>query len=113
MFISPAFAEAAAATPPEGPSMLMSALPLIIIFVLFYVLVLRPQSKRIREHADLLQALKAGDKVVTGGGLYATVVKIEGGDITVEIAPGVQVKAQKHTITALQELQAANDTAKK
>jgi preprotein translocase subunit YajC len=101
MFISPAYAQATAEAANSAPSTWMSLLPLVVIFVLFYFLIIRPQSKRIREHNELVAALKPGDKVVTGGGLYATVVALGDTDITVEIAPGVQVKAQKFTVTAL------------
>lgn len=97
-----AAADTAAAAPPE-PSFLMSALPLVVIFALFYILVLRPQSKRIRAHADLVNALKPGDQVVTGAGFYGKVVSIDGSDMVVEIAPGVNVRAQKHTISMLQQ----------
>lgn len=120
MFISQAWADAAATTAKAaepaaaGGSAWASMLPLLLIFVLFYLLVIRPQSKRIKEHQEMLGALKPGDKVVTGGGLYATVVKIDGNDVVVEIASGVQVKAQKHTVTSLQALPvAANDSKDK
>jgi preprotein translocase subunit YajC len=110
MFISAAFAQDAVAAAPESPSLLMSMLPLVIIFVLFYLLVIRPQSKRIKEHAQLVNSLKAGDKVITGGGLFGTIVKVSDTDMTIEIAPGVNVKAQKHTVTAMQEIAVpAND----
>ena len=106
MFFSSAFAadvatDIAANTPTE-PNFLMSALPLVVIFALFYLLVLRPQSKRIRAHNDLLQTLKPGDKVVTGGGFYGTIVSVDAAEMVIEIAPGVHVHAQKHTISALQ-----------
>ena len=110
MFISPAFAQEAAATAAEQPSMFVSMLPLVIIFVLFYLLVIRPQSKRIKAHGEMLGGLKAGDKVVTGGGLFGTIVNVGDTDMTIEIAPGVNVKAQKHTISAMQEApKPAND----
>ncbi len=110
MFISSAFAQEAAAAAPNSPSLITSMLPLIIIFALFYLLVIRPQSKRIKEHAQLVSSLKPGDKVVTGGGLFGTIVQVTDTDMTIEIAPGVNVKAQKHTITALQETaKPAND----
>jgi hypothetical protein len=67
MFISQAWAQAAEAAAPQS-SLLTSMLPLLVIFVLFYLLILRPQTKKIREHQSLLQALKPGDKVVTAGG---------------------------------------------
>ncbi len=112
MFISQAWAQAAEAAAPQS-SLLTSMLPLLVIFVLFYLLILRPQTKKIREHQSLLQALKPGDKVVTAGGIYATVVKVSDADVTLEIASGVNVKAQKHTINSLQETKLpANDMPK-
>lgn len=116
MLISTAWADAAATTAaiPEQGSFLVSMLPLLVIFAFFYLLVIRPQSKKIREHQALLQGLKIGDKVVTAGGIFATVVKVSDNDVTLEIASGVHVKAQKHTITSLQDSipAPANDTAK-
>lgn len=112
MFISPAFAADVAAATPQEPSIITSILPLVVIFILFYVLVLRPQSKRIRAHAELLRALQVGDKVITGGGLFGVITGVSDTDFTIEIAPGVNVRAQKHTISALQEtpiIAAAND----
>lgn len=103
MFISPAFAQEATEAAAQEPSILTSMLPLIIIFALFYLLVIRPQSKRMKTHAALLQALQIGDKVVTAGGIYGKVVSISEKEMVVEIAPGVNVTAQKHTISALQE----------
>jgi len=103
MFISQAFAQEAATVAANEPSVLTSMLPLIVIFALFYILVIRPQSKRMKAHAQLLQALKAGDKVVTGGGLHGKIVSVGDKDMVIEIAPGVNVIAQKHTISALQE----------
>lgn len=113
MFISPAFADTAAAVPQQG-SFLVSLAPLVIIFVFFYLLVLRPQGKKIRDHQTMLHSLKAGDKVVTAGGLYATVVKVSDHDVTLEIASGVHVKAQKHTVSGMQEMPLpANDKGSK
>ena len=113
MFISPAWADTAAAAPQTG-STWMSLLPLVIIFVFFYLLVLRPQGKKIREHQSMLMALKQGDKVVTAGGIYATVVKVSDAEVTLEIASGVHVKAQKHTVSSMQEMpKPANDKGTK
>lgn len=115
MFISPAWADAATTTAAAAPasSPWVSLIPLLIIFVLFYMLIIRPQSKRIKEHQELVGGLKTGDKVVTGGGIFATVVKVNDNEVTLEIAPGVNVKAQKHTISTLQDMpKPANDTKK-
>lgn len=102
-FISPAFAQEAAASAAAEPSVLKTMLPLVVIFALFYILVIRPQSKRMKAHAQLVQALKAGDQVVTSGGIYGKIASIQDNDMLVEIAPGVQIKVQKHTVSALQE----------
>jgi len=101
MFTSPAFAQAAAAAPTDGGSLFMSMLPVLLIFVVFYVLVLRPQNKRLQEHRTMIDGLQRGDKVVTGGGLVATVRKVEGDEITLELSPGVEVQAVRSTIMTL------------
>lgn len=106
MFISSAFAQEAATATADAaqqgaPSIFVTMLPLIIIFALFYILVIRPQSKRIKEHRDLLEAVKPGDQVVTGGGLIAKVIKVGETEMTLEIASGVQVRAQKHSVSAM------------
>ena len=100
MLISTAYAQDAAA---GGGSEYISLVPLVLIFVVFYFLLIRPQQKRLKEHKRMVGELKRGDKVVTGGGLHATVTKVEDGDNTVilEIAPNVRVKAQRSTITDL------------
>lgn len=103
MFISPAFAQeaadAAAATAATQPSIFMSMLPLVLILFIFYIMVIRPQNKRMTEHRTMLQALAKGDKVVTAGGIVGSVVKLVNDDeIVVEIANGVQVSVVRHTI---------------
>jgi preprotein translocase subunit YajC len=101
MFITPAFAQDAAAAAPTAGSAFMQFLPLIIIFFIFYFLLIRPQQKKMREHQSMLDALRKGDSVVTGGGIIGTVVKVEDADVTVEIADGVKVRVQKGTIGAV------------
>ena len=87
MFISPAYAQAAAG----GPSGLGSLLPFVLIFVVFYFLLIRPQQKRQKEHRSLVDNLKKGDFVITAGGITGKVTKAAEGSemIDVEIAPGV------------------------
>jgi preprotein translocase subunit YajC len=80
---------------------LLSFLPLIVIFALFYFLLIRPQSKRQKEHRQMVDALTSGDEVVTGGGVLGKVVDVGDQVVTVEVADGVKLKVQKHTITAL------------
>lgn len=94
---TPAFAQAAG-TPPE-PNMLMSLLPFVLIAVVFYFLLIRPQQKRLKEHRALIEAIKRGDTVVTGGGFVAKVTKVDDGDeIEVDLGNDVKVKVIKSTI---------------
>jgi len=96
MLISPAFAQDAG---DAGAGGMLQLLPLVLIFVVFYFLLIRPQQKKMKAHRSMVDALKRGDKVVTGGGLLGTVTKApEGNEIQVEIADGVRVKVMRHTI---------------
>ncbi len=95
MLISPAYAQAAG----DGGAGMLQLLPLVLIFVVFYFLLIRPQQKKMKTHRTMVEALKRGDKVVTGGGLLGTVTKAsEGSEIQVEIADGVRVKVMRSTI---------------
>ena len=99
-FISDAMAEgAAAAAQPEAS--FASFIPLIVIFVLFYFLLIRPQTKRAKEHKQMVEALAKGDEVVTNGGVLGKAVEIGESFITVEIAEGVQIKVQRNAIASL------------
>ena len=82
----------------EGPGFLVTVLPLVLIFVIFYVLIIRPQSKRMKQHREMVQNLGKGDEVVTGGGFYGRVVRVSEDTVTVELAEGVRVKAQRDSI---------------
>jgi preprotein translocase subunit YajC len=100
MFISTAYAQAGGA--PGGAFDLVSFLPLILIFVVFYFLLIRPQQKKMKEHRSMLDALRRGDRVVTGGGIVGTVVKVGTDDeVMIEIAEGVRVRVLKPTITTV------------
>ena len=81
--------------------MLVGILPWLLIFVIFYVLLIRPQQKRAKEHQAEIAAVKKGDEVITGGGLRGRVTKVSDSEIEVEIAQGVKVRAVKSTITAV------------
>jgi preprotein translocase subunit YajC len=72
-----------------------------LFFVIFYFMLIRPQSKRAKEHRAILAALASGDEVVTGGGILGKVIDVEDSFVTLEIASGVKVKVQKMQITAL------------
>lgn len=76
--------------------------PLILIFAIMYFLLIRPQQKRAREHKAMIEALRRGDQVVTGGGLIGKVSKVHGdGNLDLEIAEGVRVKVVQNTISAV------------
>ncbi|UEM18763.1 preprotein translocase subunit YajC [Skermanella mucosa] len=96
MFVSTAYAQAADGA---GAAGLMSFLPLILIFVVFYFLLIRPQQKKLKEHKSMLEALRRGDRVVTGGGIIGTITKVGTDDeLVVEIAEGVRVRVLRSTI---------------
>lgn len=99
LLISDAWAEAAPAAP-QDPG-LMGFVPLIVIFVLFYFLLIRPQMKRAKDHRKMVEALAKNDEVVTSGGLLGKVVDVGESFLTVEIAEGVRVKVQKNAVTSL------------
>lgn len=100
MFITPAYAQAAGG--PGGAGFLGSLVPLVLIFVIFYFLLIRPQQKRAKEHKQMVENLRRGDQVVTGGGILGKVTKVkEGEEIEVEIAEGTRVKLYRSTITAV------------
>ena len=93
-----ASAHAQDATQPGG---LMSFLPLIIIFVIFYFLLIRPQMKRAKEHKKLVAELGNGDEVVTNGGILGRITNVGESFITVELADNVQIKVQRHAIASI------------
>ena len=91
-----------AAAQAQGPAgqqnALMSFLPLILIFVVFYFLLIRPQTKRAKEHREMVAALEVGAEVATNGGILGKVTAISEQFLTLEIADGVNVKIQRHTV---------------
>lgn len=92
----------AAAAPAAGQGdMLQGFLPFILILPLFYFLLIRPQTKRAKEHKQMLGALAKGDEVVTNGGLLGRVTEVGDNFIAMEIADGIQVKVQKMAVAAL------------
>lgn len=98
MFITPAFAQTAGAAG-GAPSFLVQMLPLVAIIAIFYFLLIRPQQKRMKAHAEMIGAVRRGDVVVTSGGIVGKVTKVEDTEVTVEIAEGVRVKVVKGTLT--------------
>lgn len=100
MLISTAYAQAAGGA--GGGFDIVQIAPLILIFVVFYFLLIRPQQKKAKDHKAMLGQLRRGDRVVTGGGIVGTVSKVQGDeDVVVEIAEGVKVRVVRGTITAV------------
>jgi preprotein translocase subunit YajC len=85
-----------------GAGAFASFLPLILIFVLFYFLILRPQQKQGRKRADMLKSLKRGDNIITSGGVYGKIVSVADDVITIEISKGVNIRIARSGIAGLQ-----------
>ena len=99
MFISSAYAQTApAATGGDMQSSFMSLLPLVLMFVVLYFVMIRPQMKRQKEHRAMVEALAKGDEVATSGGLLGKVTKLGDAHLGVEIAPGVEVQVQRSAV---------------
>ncbi len=111
MFITPAWAQEAAdvatgtADATAGsPGILVTMMPLVLIFFVFYLMVIRPQNKRIIDHRKMMQNLQKGDKIVTGGGLVATVKKVLNDDeVLIDLGHGVEAVAVRQTIMTVRE----------
>lgn len=97
--ISDAWAQAA----PAGgqPSLIGTLLFPILLIVVFYFLLIRPQTKRAKEHKQMVEALKKGDEVVTGGGVLGRVTEIGNNFVQLEVAEGIQLKVQKGAVASL------------
>lgn len=78
-----------------------SLLPLIILFVVFYFLLIRPQTKRAKEHQKMVESLAKGDEVVTSGGLLGKITQIGDNFVVLELAENLEVKVQRYQITAV------------
>ena len=101
MFATPAFAQGAGAA---GAGSLFGSflIPMVLVFGIMYLLIIRPQQKQVKAHKALIAALRRGDQVVTQGGIVGKVTKVgEDNMIEVEIADGVKVKVLLHTITTV------------
>ena len=100
MFVSPAYAQAAA---PGGQGLLEFLLPIALIFIVFYFLLIRPQQRKQRDHKALVDAVRRGDRVITGGGLVGKVIKVTEAEgelprVTLEVAKEVRVEVIRSTL---------------
>ncbi|MBN8441421.1 MAG: preprotein translocase subunit YajC [Thauera sp.] len=99
MLISNAYAQAAGATDPTGG--LMGILPLILMFVVLWFLMIRPQMKRAKEHKSMVEALSKGDEVVTQGGIAGRIAELGDNFLHIEVAPNTNVLVQKQAIATV------------
>ena len=115
MFESPAFAQAANAGTQAGgmtaAGMIQFVFPFALIFIVFYVLMLRPQQKRMKQHQEMLGGVKPRDTAVTVGGLIGTVTKVDDNEVELEVAQGVRVRVVKSMLSDVRPhgAKAAND----
>jgi preprotein translocase subunit YajC len=99
MFSSPAYASAGAASSGGAAGLLVQFAPLLLIFVIFYFLLIRPQSRRMKEHRDMIGAVKRNDTAVTTGGLIGKVTKVDEAEVELEVASGVRVRVVKSMLS--------------
>ena len=85
----------------QGSSGFTAFIPLVLMFVIFYFLLIRPQQKKAKEHREMIGNLKKGDRIITSGGLYGTITGVEDNIITVEIAEKVRVKVSRGNVSGL------------
>jgi len=97
VIISPAFAQAA----PSGDPGYIGLLPIVLMFVLLYFLMIRPQMKRAKETKSMIEALQKGDEVITAGGVLGRITRISDAYISLEIAPNLEINVQKAAIQVL------------
>ena len=97
MIISPAFAQSA----PSGDSGFIGLLPIVLMFVLLYFLMIRPQMKRAKETKAMIEALQKGDEVITAGGVLGRITKLGDAYVTLEIAPNTEISVQKAAVQVL------------
>ena len=96
MFINNAYAASAGASPD-----FMSFAPMVVIFVLFWFMLIRPQMKQAKEQRNMIAALQKGDEVTTAGGIVGKVTKVSDAFVALEIAPNITINVQKHTVQTL------------
>ena len=94
-------AYAQAAPGAGGPGPIVTILPFILIFVIMYFMVIRPQQKKAKEHQDLLSKLKRNDEVMTSGGIYGKVIDLKETVVTLEVAPNVRIRVHRPQISAV------------
>ena len=84
-----------------GPGQMLSFLPLVLIFVVFYFLLIRPQQKKAKQHQEMLGKLKKNDEVMTSGGIYGRVISLADNVVTLEVAPNVRIRVNRPQISTV------------
>ncbi|MFO7716208.1 preprotein translocase subunit YajC [Desulfosarcina sp.] len=98
---------------PGGSGGFASFIPLILMFVIFYFLLIRPQQKKTKEHRQMIDNLKTGDRIITSGGLHGRITGVTENALTVEIAEKVRVKVNRSSVSALMQTTPPPATPKK
>ena len=82
-----------------GPGQMLSFLPLVLVFVIFYFLLIRPQQKKAKDHQEMVKKLKKNDEVMTSGGIYGKVVALADNVVTLEVAPNVRIRVHRPQVS--------------
>jgi len=106
-------ADAGSAAPAMQGGGLSSFVPMLLIIMVFYFIMIRPQQKKMKEHQALLESLKRGDRILTSGGLFGEVHAIKGNNVEITVANGVRVTYLKSSIASIIKPEAVNDKAEK
>jgi preprotein translocase subunit YajC len=111
MFESPAYAASGASAAGGAGGFFITIFPLLLIFVIFYFLLIRPQQRRMKQHQDMVAAVKLRDTAITTGGLIGKVTKVDDAEVELEVAPGVKVRIVKSMLSDVRPYgaKAAND----
>jgi len=99
MFESPAFAATGAAAPSGTAAFMVQVFPLLLIFVIFYFLLIRPQQRKVKQHQSMVMAVKPRDTAITNGGLIGKVTKVDENEVELEIAQGIRVRVVKSMLS--------------
>ena len=99
--IETAFAMGQTGGQAQGPGGIAAFMPLIILFVIFYFLLIRPQQKRAKEHKEMVNNLKKGDRVITSGGIHGTIASLDESTLTLEIAEKTKIKINRGNVAGL------------
>lgn len=97
----------------QGAGGFTAFIPLILMFVIFYFLLIRPQQKKAKEHREMIASLKKGDRIITSGGIYGTITGVEENTLTVEIADKVRVKVSRGNVAGLAQASQAQPAKSK